>query len=115
MQDLAYHDIRHWYNALFGWLAMLFVALFVKELAGWRYGLLALAFMWLSPRFLGHSLMNPKDIPFAAGYTMALYFMWRWLKRMPKFSWTDLAGLAGGIAIALGLRAGGLLLFAYLG
>ncbi|MDV7392035.1 hypothetical protein RZS08_11795, partial [Arthrospira platensis SPKY1] len=34
---------------------------------------------------------------------------------MPKFSWTDLAGLAGGIAIALGLRAGGLLLFAYLG
>jgi hypothetical protein len=115
VEDLTYHDIRHWYNALFGWLAMLFVALFVKELAGWRYGLLAFAFMWLSPRFLGHSLMNPKDIPFAAGYTMALYFMWRWLKRMPKFSWADLAGLAGGIAIALGLRAGGLLLFAYLG
>ena len=115
IQDLTYHDIRHWYNALFGWLAMLFVALFVKEMAGWRYGLLALAFMWLSPRFLGHSLMNPKDIPFAAGYVMALFFMWRWLKRMPQFSWSDLVGLAGGIAIALGLRAGGLLLFAYLG
>lgn len=113
--DPVYHDVRHWYNALFGWLAMLFVALFVRELAGWRYGLLALALIWLSPRFLGHSLMNPKDIPFAMGYAMAVFFMWRWLKRMPQFRWADLIGLAGGIAIALGLRAGGLLLFAYLG
>ncbi len=113
--DTQYHDVRHWYNALFGWLAMLFVGLFVREVAGWRYGLLAMAFIWLSPRFLGHSLMNPKDIPFATGYAMALFFMLRWLKHMPKIRWGDLIGLAGGIGIALGLRAGGLLLFAYMG
>jgi Tfp pilus assembly protein PilF len=113
--DPVYHDVRHWFNALFGWLAMLFVGLFVRELAGWRYGLLAMALVWLSPRFLGHSLMNPKDIPFAMGYIMALFFMMRWLKDMPKFRWADLIGMAAGFAIALGLRAGGLLLFAYLG
>jgi len=115
VNDTQYHDVRHWFNALFGWLAMLFVGLFVREVAGWRYGLLALAFVWLSPRFLGHSLMNPKDIPFAMGYAMALYYMLRWLKHMPKYRWGDLAGLAAGIGIALGLRAGGLLLFAYVG
>ena len=113
--DLAYHDVRHIYNVLFGFLAMLFAALFVRELAGWRYGLLALLFIWLSPRFLGHSLMNPKDIPFAMGYIMAVYYMLRWLKNMPQYRWGDLIGLAAGIGIAPGLRAGGLLLFAYLG
>jgi Tfp pilus assembly protein PilF len=113
--DLAYHDVRHIYNVIFGFLAMLFAALFVRELAGWRYGLLALLMIWLSPRFLGHSLMNPKDIPFAMGYIMSVYYMLRWLKNMPQYRWGDLIGLAAGIGIALGLRAGGLLLFAYLG
>ncbi|MCB9284374.1 MAG: tetratricopeptide repeat protein [Lewinellaceae bacterium] len=115
IEDPSYHNVRHLYNGLFGWLAMLFVGLFVRQVAGWRYGLLAFLFMWLSPRFLGHSLMNPKDIPFAMGYMMSLYFMLRWLKGMPKIRWGDLIGLAVGIGIALGLRAGGLLLFAYLG
>jgi hypothetical protein len=71
--------------------------------------------MALSPRFVGDSLMNPKDIPFAAGYVMALYNLARVLDALPRPGRWHLAGLAGGLAIALATRAGGLLPFAYLG
>ena len=113
--DAGYHGVRHIFNAIFGVLAMLFTALLAKEIAGWRAGILTLLFMFLSPRFLGHSLMNPKDIPFAAGYMMAIYYMVLLFKNMPKPSWKVALGVVGGIAIAIATRAGGMLLIAYLG
>lgn len=113
--DTAYHQVRHFFNAVFGLLAMFFVGLLVRELAGWRAAVLALWILFLSPRFLGHSLMNPKDIPFAAGFAIALYYMIRLFRSMPQPSWKTALGLALGIALALATRAGGLLLIAYLG
>ncbi len=113
--DLAYYDLRHVCNALFGWLTIVFIALFVHKLAGWRGAIWALVIAFLSPRLLGHGLMNPKDIPFALGFAMATYFMVGLLQHMPRPRKTDLWGLALGVGIALGTRAGGLLLFGYLG
>lgn len=111
--DHAYHDVRHVWNAIFGFFAMLFIGLFAKEIGGWRAGILALGMAFLSPRFLGHSLMNPKDIPFAMGYIMAIYYLARLIKQLPKPENKTLIGLGGGIAIAFGLRVGGLLIPAY--
>ena len=51
-----------------------------KDFPGWLAGLLALLMIFLTPSFLGHSLMNPKDIPFATGYIMSLFFTYRLLK-----------------------------------
>ncbi|MEK7253781.1 MAG: phospholipid carrier-dependent glycosyltransferase, partial [Bacteroidota bacterium] len=113
--DQGYHDVRHVFNAIFGFLAMLFTALLAREIAGWRAGILTLVLMFLSPRFLGHSLMNPKDIPFAAGYVIALYYMVLLFRQMPKPTWKTALGLALGIGLAIGTRAGGMILFAYLG
>ncbi|MEM1218426.1 MAG: tetratricopeptide repeat protein [Bacteroidota bacterium] len=113
--DLGYHHVRHVLIALFGLLAMLFTGLLTREIAGWRAAVLALVIIYLSPRFFGHSLMNPKDIPFAAGNVIALYYMTRWLRKLPEYHWRDLLGLAVGIGIAISTRAGGLLLFAYVG
>ncbi|MEM1216645.1 MAG: tetratricopeptide repeat protein [Bacteroidota bacterium] len=110
-----YHVVRHLWVALFGLLTMLFVALTVKRLVGWHGALLALILMFLSPRFLGHSLMNPKDIPFACGYMMALYFSCRWLDEIPKVSWPTLLGLGAGIMIAISTRVGGFLAVGNLG
>ena len=112
--DSGYHHTRHIFNAIMGVLAMLFIGLFAKEVAGWRVGILALWMAFLSPRFLGHSLMNPKDIPFAAGFAIATYYMVVLLRDMPRPSWKKALGLALGIALALATRAGGLLLIAYL-
>ena len=112
--DMAYHHVRHAASAVMGWLAILFAALLARHIAGWRAGALTFLILLLSPRFFGHSLMNPKDIPFAFGYIMALYYMARVLDGMPRPAKGDMAGLAGGMAIALATRAGGLLPFAYL-
>ncbi|NJL75747.1 MAG: tetratricopeptide repeat protein [Saprospiraceae bacterium] len=59
--------------------------------------------------------MNPKDIPFATGYIIALYYMAVLLQTLPKPTWKTLLGLTLGITIAFGIRAGGLILVAYLG
>ncbi|MEY3052636.1 MAG: hypothetical protein RLY31_2421 [Bacteroidota bacterium] len=113
--DAGYHHVRHVFNALFGFVAMLFTALLVRFVAGWRAAILTLLLMFLSPRFLGHSLMNPKDIPFAAGYMMAVCCMVPFLRQLPRPDLRWAAGVAAGIGIAIGTRAGGLLLVAYLG
>lgn len=113
--DAAYNDIRHLFNAIFGFLTVLFVGLTARNIAGWRAGIAALLLLALSPRFLGHSFMNPKDIPFAAGFAIAFYYMLRLLRQLPQPTWKTLAGLALGIALALATRAGGLLLIGYLG
>jgi tetratricopeptide (TPR) repeat protein len=112
--DAGYHHVRHVFNVLMGMLAILFTGLLAREIGGWRAGLLALWLIFLSPRFLGHSLMNPKDIPFAAGFAIATYYMVLLLRAMPRPGWKPALGLALGMALALATRAGGLLLFAYL-
>lgn len=113
--DRAYNTIRHIFNAILGFLAILFVGFIAQNIAGWRAAILALLLIGLSPRFLGHSFMNPKDIPFAAGFAVALYYMLQLLRQLPKPSWKTLLGLVLGIALAFATRAGGVLLMAYLG
>lgn len=113
--DTGYHNVRHIFNAMLGVLAMVFVGLTASAIAGWRAGILALFFIFLSPRFLGHSFMNPKDIPFAAGFAVANYYTIILLQTLPKPKWSTLIGLALGIALAIASRAGGLLLIGYLG
>ncbi len=113
--DIGYHNIRHASSAVLGWVAMLCAALFASLLGGQRAGIITLIIMLVSPRFVGDSLMNPKDIPFAAGYMMAIYNMVAVLDRMPNPRRWNLVGLAVGLGIALSTRAGGLLSFGILG
>ncbi len=112
---LRFFYTSHWINALFGCTAMIFTGLLARLLAGWRAGILALVFMILSPRFLGASFNDPKDIPMAAGYIVALYFLIRFLKELPKPLLSTKIYLALSIAAAIGARAAGLILLPYLG
>ncbi|MEG2071307.1 MAG: hypothetical protein RR034_08045, partial [Bacteroidales bacterium] len=66
---------RHIFNSFFGWLSILFVGLIAYLIGGWRAGVISMVLLFLSPRFLGHSYNNPKDIPFAASIIAAIYFM----------------------------------------
>lgn len=114
-EELAYHHVRHASSAMMGWVAMLCAALLASLIAGQRAGIITLIIMLVSPRFVGDSLMNPKDIPFAAGYMMAIYNMAVIFNRpMSPRRW-NLVGLAVGLGISLGIRAGGLLSFGILG
>jgi hypothetical protein len=113
--DVAYHQVRHLFNAFMGFLAMLFIGLLARHIAGWRAGILAFLFAFFTPGFFGHSMLNPKDIPFAAGFAIALYYMALLLHNLPKVRWQEALGLTIGIAVAFATRAGGVLLIAYLG
>ncbi len=109
------YETRHVINSLFGWFAILFTALIAVELVGWRAGIIGLFLMFISPGFLGHSFNNPKDIPFAMGYIMFLYYMIKWLKEMPRPSIKTSFLLALAVAIGISIRIGGLLSIAYFG
>ena len=111
--DMGYHHVRHAASALLGWVAMLCAALLARLIAGDRAGLITLIIMLVSPRFVGDALMNPKDIPFAAGYMLAIYNLAAVLSRLPRPRPWNVAGLVGGLALALAIRAGGLLTFVY--
>ncbi|MDZ4710343.1 MAG: tetratricopeptide repeat protein [Saprospiraceae bacterium] len=110
----AYHSIRRVLCAVFGFIAILFASLFGKQIGGWPLAFLTLVLMLLSPRFLGDAMINPKDIPFAAGYIMALYFISKFIRELPKPTAGSMIGIITGVMIALNTRAGGLLLILYL-
>ncbi len=105
--------VRHIMNSLTGWAAILFAALIAVMLGGWRAGIITLLFLFLSPRFLGHSFNNPKDIPFAAAYIYTVFAIIRFLKYYPekriRYGWP----VALGIGLTIGVRVGGILLGIY--
>jgi tetratricopeptide (TPR) repeat protein len=107
------YTVRHIMNSLTGWAAIFFAGLIAVMIGGWRAGIITLIFMFLSPRFLGHSFNNPKDIPFTAAYIFTIYAIIRFLRAFPenavKYAWP----VALGIGLAIGVRVGGILLAVY--
>jgi len=110
-----YQSTRHVVNSLFGFLAILFTGLLARNIGGWRCGFLALLFITFTPRFWGHAMNNPKDIPFAAATIIAIYYILKVVQSLPKPKPKDLALLAGAIAMGINIRIGGFLLIGYLG
>ncbi len=106
-------SVRHCWNSMFGFFAMLCAALVAVEIAGWQAGLITLILMAFSPRFFGESMNNPKDITMAAGYMVSYLFILKFLKQLPKPTLKTTIGLGLSIGMAMGIRIGGLLLIPY--
>jgi tetratricopeptide (TPR) repeat protein len=106
--------LRHFVNAIFGVIMLLYTARIARFLGTWRTACLALVFGLLSPSLFGHAMNNPKDIPFAASYIVSIYYMIRFLAQLPKPTWANLIGMAIGIGWTISTRAGGLILVAFL-
>ncbi|MDR0567413.1 MAG: tetratricopeptide repeat protein [Prevotellaceae bacterium] len=108
--------VRHLLNALFGWLGVLFAALLAYRVSGRWFAAAATALLlFFSPRYLGHSFNNLKDIPFAAMMMMGVYYIVRFVQAFPKPPLRVCAMLAVSIGLATGTRVGGFLLIAYFG
>lgn len=108
------YEARHLMNSVMGWLIILVAGLFLVKLFGWRAGILGMVFLFLSPRFLGHSLNNPKDIPFALGYILAIFQIFLLCRELPVIKWRRLVYIALSIALANSVRIGGLMLIPYM-
>lgn len=108
------YESRHFFNAFVGWLLIFFTGLTASFVFGWNAGILAIILMTFSPVILGHSWNNPKDIPFAFFYIFALFFLFRFLKELPKIKISTAIGLGAGIAGAISIRIGGLIIIPYM-
>lgn len=114
LSDAAPLDTRHLVNAVFGLAAVVAACGIGTQVAGARAGFMSAVFLMLTPRFYGHMFNNPKDVPFAAAYGLALWAMLWSTHHLPRISVRRvlLLGLAAGLALAI--RIGGLLLFLWL-
>jgi tetratricopeptide (TPR) repeat protein len=108
------YGFRHLMSAFAGWIVILLTALFAVWLAGFRTGILTLFLFAVSPTFIGHSLNNLKDIPFALAYISGTFFILKFLVSGRKISVPDVVFLTAGIAFSISIRAGGLVLICYL-
>jgi len=104
------YTTRHIINALAGALTLLFTGLLAMELAGYGAGILAILFLILSPVFLGHSFNNLKDIPFALGYMVSIYYLFQFLRKFPTIHFGYLAGMIAGVGFDISVRIGGLVI-----
>lgn len=104
------YNTRHFIIAIFGFLTILYTSLIAKFFKGWPAALLTAWFLFLSPRFFGESMYNPKDIPFALGMVMGVYYTIRLIKAFPNVAWKDAIWLMLSIGLAINIRVGGLLL-----
>ena len=101
-------EVRHVLNSLTGACLILVIGLFLVRSCGYRAGILGLLLMFLSPRLIGHSFNNPKDVPFALGYAFTVYQIMLLVQELPKTSIKRLVFIALGIALANSVRIGGL-------
>jgi MFS family permease len=107
------YAFRHLVCSFTGWLAIFITAFFVVQLAGYLAGIITLLLFLVSPFFLGHSMNNLKDIPFALAYIASIYFIIQFFSNKEKSFLKTSVLLAVSIAFAFSIRAGGLLLFFY--
>ncbi len=107
------YTFRHFMSSVAGWLAIFITGLLAVSLGGYSAGVLGLVLFAVSPTFLGHAHNNLKDVPFALAYVATIFFMVR-LFFFDKTSKTSLLLLVFSIALAIGIRPGGLLVVAYL-
>ena len=107
---------RHLTGAFFFWVLLLFAGLTGKQLTGSYYvSALIVVFMLATPRLFGQAFGNLKDIPFAAGYLAAIFFIIKYVQQLPETRWITAVLLGLAIAFTNSVRIGGLVLFGYLG
>jgi hypothetical protein len=105
--------LRHRVNAVFGWIGIVFTGLLAGRLFGPWCAIVAAVLLAVSPRYVAHSMNNPKDLPFAAMSVVVLYCLARLSPRWPYVTTGAGAALAVSLGLALGTRPGALLYFGY--
>jgi hypothetical protein len=105
--------VRHAVNAVFGWTGAIFAFLMAWRLFGSRAAWLAAVLLLCMPRYIGESMNNTKDLPFAVLMLVALYFIVTVRGTYPYVTWGHASKLAIAIALALNVRSMGLVLLGY--
>jgi 4-amino-4-deoxy-L-arabinose transferase-like glycosyltransferase len=100
-------------NVLFGLAALLAAACLGRHLAGTSGGVLAVLMLALTPPFYGHAFNNPKDIPFAGTFAVAVCVIVAVSDRSPRLRGPDVLASALAIGVTAGVRVAGISLFGF--
>jgi tetratricopeptide (TPR) repeat protein len=107
--------LRHLMSALAGWLIFLVAFLLARKIGNYETAFFTVLILVISPGFIGHTLNNLKDIPFALSYLAGVYFISNWISQWPRPKLKTAFGLIAAIAFSISIRPPGLILIAFLG
>lgn len=108
-------EIHHFINAIFGLLGIFWAYKLGKLLSGRLGGIISGIFLVLTPVYYGHMFNNPKDLPFAALFIMAVYYLILCYQSLPEIPGNIVIKTGIAIGLAMGIRVGGIILFIYAG
>lgn len=105
--------LGHWQAFFFGLAGLGALWRIGGIFGGARLGFWSVLLLILTPVFYGHWFHNPKDIPFAATYSLGLLALIEWFKRYPDFKkrWVLIAAITCGLCMAT--RIAGMVLLPY--
>jgi hypothetical protein len=110
---IGIYETRHILTALAAVAGVIAAWKLAAALGGARAGFIGGALLALTPMWVGHGTMNPKDIPFAAAAAFASYSALRIAIGPAPIRLRDACWAGLTIGIALGVRPGGNFLWGY--
>lgn len=102
------YEFRHFFNGIIASIAYFSVYYIGKIMHSKLLGFISVLCLLLIPEYMGHSFMNPKDIPFASFYTLSILLMIYNLNSNKKFLFYL---LTLSIGLSIGVRILGVLLW----
>ncbi|TAN50853.1 MAG: hypothetical protein EPN26_09665 [Rhodospirillales bacterium] len=115
VSPLGVFETRHLMGGVIGVAGLAGAWRLGRLLGGERAGVLAIVLLALTPPYWGHMFNNPKDAPFAAAMLWTLYYLVRMVQESPMASRSARIGFGLSFGIAMGIRAGAVLMPFYLG
>ncbi|MDI9336804.1 MAG: glycosyltransferase family 39 protein [Alphaproteobacteria bacterium] len=101
---------EHLVNSWAGFLMIVFTSLIIAKILNKKAAIFGAWLLFLSPFVLGHSMNNPKDIPFATSFIVGIYFIIRFVENIHHLKIKDYVFIILAFAMSIGSRAGGLIL-----
>jgi hypothetical protein len=112
--EFGAYETRHLVNAAFGLIGIVATWRIGVLVSGHAAGIVAAILLLVTPAYYGHSFNNPKDIPFAALATLAVYFILRSSRDVPRVPVAMCLKVGLALGAALAIRVGGGFLIGYL-
>lgn len=101
-------------NAAFIWLTIFIVTRFIKQVLGWRAAFFGAILLFLSPRFVGASLLNLVDIPFTFAYILSITQIYSFARELPHFKVKRIALLTLSAVFTAFIHPAGMILILYM-
>ncbi len=108
------YETRHLVLSLFAFVGLLFTGLLARKTGTWRTAVIAILILLFTPVFWGHAANNQKDMPFMSFYIASIFYIVRFIQELPKVKTKTLVMTGLTMGILFSIRAGGLIVFAYL-